>query len=126
MQNQHFQMVLFDRVHDAGQLITFTDYRISSLQQEIDALESRGGPEAVVAAEERASELEKELEKTKCERDEVLQQLEASDKELNEARGNLSEIQRLLKKARVRARKMDDELLQSVKALECARAKLPK
>ncbi|RRT45293.1 hypothetical protein B296_00037115 [Ensete ventricosum] len=95
-------------------------------KDDIDALESRGGPEAVVAAEERASELEKELEKTKRERDEALQRLEASDKELNEARGNLFEIQRLLKEARVRARKMDDELLQSVKALECARAKLLK
>ncbi|RRT84985.1 hypothetical protein B296_00007367 [Ensete ventricosum] len=33
---------------------------------------------------------------------------------------------RLLKEARVRARKMDDELLQSVKALESARAELPR
>ncbi|RWW67587.1 hypothetical protein BHE74_00024960 [Ensete ventricosum] len=56
-------MVLFDRVHDAGQLITFMDYRITSLQQEINALKSGGGPEAVAAAEEHASELEKELEK---------------------------------------------------------------
>ncbi|RWW66154.1 hypothetical protein BHE74_00026497 [Ensete ventricosum] len=118
------KMALFDRVHDAGRLITFMDYRITNLQQEIDALKSGGGPEAIAAAEERASELEKELEKTKRERDEALQRLEASDKELNEARGNLSEIQRLLKEARVRARKMDDELLQSVKALESARAEL--
>ncbi|RZS15195.1 hypothetical protein BHM03_00047000 [Ensete ventricosum] len=66
---------------------------------------------AVAKAEERASELEQELEKTKRERDEVLQRLEASEKELNEVRSNLAEIQRLLKEARVRARKMDDELL---------------
>ncbi|RWW47408.1 hypothetical protein BHE74_00046605 [Ensete ventricosum] len=33
---------------------------------------------------------------------------------------------RLLKEARVRARKMDDELLQVVKALENARAELPR
>ncbi|RWW45542.1 hypothetical protein BHE74_00048611, partial [Ensete ventricosum] len=67
------EMALFDRVHDAGRLITFMDYRITSLQQEIDDSKSRGGPEAVVAVEERASELEKELEKTKRERDEALQ-----------------------------------------------------
>ncbi|RZS28488.1 hypothetical protein BHM03_00062081 [Ensete ventricosum] len=91
------------------------DYRISSLQQEIEALKSGGGPE-----------LEKELEKTKHERDEGLQRLEASDKELNEARVDLSKVQRLLKEAWVRARKMDDELLQSVKALESARAELPR
>ncbi|RWV89716.1 hypothetical protein GW17_00048125 [Ensete ventricosum] len=65
--NQHVQMALFNRVHDAGRLITFMDYRITSLQQEIDALKSGGGPEAVAMAEERVSELEKELEKMKRE-----------------------------------------------------------
>ncbi|RRT32794.1 hypothetical protein B296_00053227 [Ensete ventricosum] len=71
-------------------------------------------------------ELEQELEKTKRERDEALQRLEASEKELNEVWSNFSEIQRLLKEVRVRAQKMDDELLQSIKALENARAELPK
>ncbi|RRT43932.1 hypothetical protein B296_00029363 [Ensete ventricosum] len=33
-------MALFDRVHDAGQLITFTDYRIKQLQEELDAPKS--------------------------------------------------------------------------------------
>ncbi|RRT75819.1 hypothetical protein B296_00010706 [Ensete ventricosum] len=41
------------------------DYRITSLQQEIDTLKSGGGPEVIVTTEERASELEKGLEKTK-------------------------------------------------------------
>ncbi|RZR84779.1 hypothetical protein BHM03_00011659 [Ensete ventricosum] len=89
-------------------------------EKELGALKSGGDPEAVAKAEERASELEQELEKTKRERDEVLQRLEASEKELSEVRSNLAEIQRLLKDARVRAQKMDDELLQSVKALENA------
>ncbi|RRT51243.1 hypothetical protein B296_00048267 [Ensete ventricosum] len=40
--------------------------------------------EAVAKAEERASELEQELEKTKRERDKALQRLGASKKELNE------------------------------------------
>ncbi|RRT72830.1 hypothetical protein B296_00009548 [Ensete ventricosum] len=70
-------MTLFDRVHDASRLITFMDYQISHLQQELDALKSGGGPKAVAKAEERASELEQELEKTKRERDEAL---EASEK----------------------------------------------
>ncbi|RZS14950.1 hypothetical protein BHM03_00046716 [Ensete ventricosum] len=83
-------MALFDQVHDAGRLITFMDYRISQLQQELDALKSSGGPEAVTKAEERASELEHELEKTKRERDKALQQLEASEKELNEVQSNLT------------------------------------
>ncbi|RRT36010.1 hypothetical protein B296_00040785 [Ensete ventricosum] len=51
---------------------------------------------------------------------------DASEKELNEVRSNLAEIQRLLKEAWVRAQKMDDELLQVVKALENARVELPR
>ncbi|RZR91124.1 hypothetical protein BHM03_00019183 [Ensete ventricosum] len=82
--SQHFQMALFDRVHDVDRLITFIDYQISHLQRELDALKSGGGPEVVAKAKERASELEQELEKTKREWDEALQQLEASEKELNE------------------------------------------
>ncbi|RWV83964.1 hypothetical protein GW17_00054365 [Ensete ventricosum] len=87
-------------------------------EQEIDALKSGGGPEAVAATEERASELEKELDKTKRERDEALQRLEISGKELNEAQGDLYEAQRQLKEAWVRARRADDELLNSMKDLE--------
>ncbi|RRT52079.1 hypothetical protein B296_00039078, partial [Ensete ventricosum] len=54
VQGQHFQMALVDRVHDAGRLITFMDHRVRQLQEELDALKSRGGPEAVAEAEERA------------------------------------------------------------------------
>ncbi|RZR90520.1 hypothetical protein BHM03_00018412 [Ensete ventricosum] len=78
-------MALFDRVHDAGRLITFMDYHISNLQQELDALKSGGGLEAIAKAKERAFELEQELGKTKQERDEALQRLEASEKELTKA-----------------------------------------
>ncbi|RZS01507.1 hypothetical protein BHM03_00031378 [Ensete ventricosum] len=74
----------------------------------------------------RASELEKELEKTKRERDEALQRLEISYKELNEARDDLSEAQRQLTEAWVKARRMDDELLKSMKDLESTRAELPR
>ncbi|RRT75254.1 hypothetical protein B296_00031456 [Ensete ventricosum] len=69
-------MTLFDRVHDACRLITFIDYRINNLLQEIDALKAGGGPEAVVAAEERVAE----LERTQQEQTEALQRLETSDK----------------------------------------------
>ncbi|RRT62183.1 hypothetical protein B296_00005148 [Ensete ventricosum] len=78
-------MALFDRVHDAGRLITFMDYRIKQLQEELNALKFDGGPEAVAKAEERASELQEELEKTRRERDEALLRRKASEKELHEA-----------------------------------------
>ncbi|RWW21771.1 hypothetical protein GW17_00014062 [Ensete ventricosum] len=93
------------------------DYRIKQLQEELDALKSNGGPEAVTKAEEHASELREELKKTKRERGEELLRREASEKELHEVQSHLGDAQRLLKEARVRARKMDDELLQVVKDL---------
>ncbi|RRT68843.1 hypothetical protein B296_00023425 [Ensete ventricosum] len=123
---QHFQMALFDRVHDAGRLVTFMDYRVKQLQEELDALKSRGGPEAIAEAEERASELREELEKIKREKAEKLLKREASEKELQEVRGHLGDAQQLLREARNRARRMDDELLQAVKDLESARAELPR
>ncbi|RZS21943.1 hypothetical protein BHM03_00054652 [Ensete ventricosum] len=126
IKSQHFEITLFDRVHDASRLITFMDYRIKQLQEELDALKSNGGPEAIAKAEERAFELQEELEKTKRERGEGLSRCEAAEKELHDVRSHLGDAQRLLKEARVRARKMDDELLQAVKALESARAELPR
>ncbi|RWW42413.1 hypothetical protein BHE74_00052067 [Ensete ventricosum] len=32
---QHFQMALVDRVHDAGRLITFMDYRVKQLKKSL-------------------------------------------------------------------------------------------
>ncbi|RWW38099.1 hypothetical protein BHE74_00056698, partial [Ensete ventricosum] len=96
---QHFQMALVDRVHDAGRLITFMDYRVKQLQEELDALKSRGGPEAVAEAKERASRLREELEKIKGEKVEELLRREASEKELQAIRGHLGDAQQLLKEA---------------------------
>ncbi|RRT84621.1 hypothetical protein B296_00004694 [Ensete ventricosum] len=111
-------MTLFDRVHDASRLITFVDYRINNLLEEIKTLKAGDGPEAVAAAEERVAKLEK------CTK--ALQRLETSDKELNEVRGDLSEAHKQLKEAQVRARKANDDLLKSVKDLDSTRAELLK
>ncbi|RWW40154.1 hypothetical protein BHE74_00054449 [Ensete ventricosum] len=101
------------------------DYWVKQLQEELDALKSRGGSEAVAEAEECASELREELEKIEREKAEELLRREVSEKELQEVRGHLGDAQQLLKEARTRARRMDDELLQAVKDLESARAELP-
>ncbi|RZR83658.1 hypothetical protein BHM03_00010333 [Ensete ventricosum] len=84
VQGHHFQMALFDRVHDAGQLIIIMDYQIANLQQEIEALKSGGGPEVVATTKERVAKLEKEVKKLKAKRDEAFRRLEASNKELND------------------------------------------
>ncbi|RRT39842.1 hypothetical protein B296_00042109, partial [Ensete ventricosum] len=125
VQSQHFQMVLVDRVHDASRLITFMDYRVKQLQEELDALKSKGGPEAVVEAEERASGPWEELEKIKGEKAKELLKREASEKELQAVLGHMGDAQQLLKETQIRARRMDDELLQAVKGLESARAEIP-
>ncbi|RRT31213.1 hypothetical protein B296_00051673 [Ensete ventricosum] len=85
----------------------------------------RGGPEAIAEAEERAFGLREELEKIKGGNAEELLRREASEKGLQAVRGHLGDAQQLLKEAQTRARKMDDELLQTVKDLESARAELP-
>ncbi|RWW53389.1 hypothetical protein BHE74_00040147 [Ensete ventricosum] len=123
---QHFQMVLFDRVHDVGRLITFMDYWVKQLQEELDVLKSRERPEAVTEVEKRASELREELERIKREKAEELLRREALEKELQGIRAHLGDAQQLLREARTRARRMDDELLQAVKDLESARAELPR
>ncbi|RWW40835.1 hypothetical protein BHE74_00053719 [Ensete ventricosum] len=55
---------------------------------------------AVAKAEESASKLREELEKTKRERGEELLRREASKKELHKVRSHLGDAQRLLKEAR--------------------------
>ncbi|RRT31929.1 hypothetical protein B296_00053797, partial [Ensete ventricosum] len=95
-----------------------------TLPSELDALKSKGGPEAVAEAEERASVLREELKKIKGEKAEELLRREASEKELLAVWGHLGDAQQLLKETRTRARRMDDELLQAVKDLKSARAEL--
>ncbi|RZS18699.1 hypothetical protein BHM03_00051015 [Ensete ventricosum] len=86
------------------------DYRVKQLQEELDAMKSRGVPEVVAEAEKRTSELREELEKIKREKAEELLRREASEKELQEIRGHLGDAQQLLREVRTRARRMDDEL----------------
>ncbi|RRT34691.1 hypothetical protein B296_00047056 [Ensete ventricosum] len=88
---------------------------------------SRQGDSLVAAkAKGRAAELQEELKRTKWERDEALIKREASKTELHEVWSNLTDAQRLLKETRVKAQKMDDELLHAVKALDSTRAELPR
>ncbi|RRT84341.1 hypothetical protein B296_00003616 [Ensete ventricosum] len=58
MQSHHYQMALFDHVHDAGRLVTIMDHRATNFQQEIEELKSGGSPKAVAVAD-----LKKENEK---------------------------------------------------------------
>ncbi|RZS24481.1 hypothetical protein BHM03_00057553 [Ensete ventricosum] len=77
-------------------------------------------PSEVLMARAAKEMVLEELEKIKREKAEELLRRKASEKELQEIRGHLGDAQQLLRVARTRARRMDDELLQAVKDLESA------
>ncbi|RZS27997.1 hypothetical protein BHM03_00061545, partial [Ensete ventricosum] len=54
--NQHYQATLFDRVHEAGWVITSLDDKVTLLRQELQDLKEGENPDAVAAAEVRATE----------------------------------------------------------------------
>ncbi|RWV88156.1 hypothetical protein GW17_00049782 [Ensete ventricosum] len=124
MHNHHYQMDLFDHIHDAGQLVTIMDHRATNFQQEIEELKSGGSLEAMVVAEQQATDLKKENEKLLAHVAKASQRLEALDKELNDAYDELSITQRQLKEQRARDRKADDELLKAMRELEAQRTEL--
>ncbi|RWW78451.1 hypothetical protein BHE74_00013335 [Ensete ventricosum] len=72
------------------------------------------------------TQLEKEAEKLKAERDKAILRLEASDKDLNDVRGDLSVARRQLKEQRAKACKADNNLLKATMELEAQRVELPK
>ncbi|RWW43645.1 hypothetical protein BHE74_00050662 [Ensete ventricosum] len=82
---------------------------------EVDGL---GGPEVMAMIEQQATDLEKENGKLLVELVETSWRLEASDKELNNARGELSIARRQLKEQRAEGRKADEDLLKAMRELE--------
>ncbi|RRT75164.1 hypothetical protein B296_00006337 [Ensete ventricosum] len=46
--NQHYQAALFDRVHDAGRVITSLDGKVTLLRQELQDLKEGGNPDALL------------------------------------------------------------------------------
>ncbi|RRT64275.1 hypothetical protein B296_00024335 [Ensete ventricosum] len=69
--NQHYQAALFDRVHDAGRVITSLDSKVSLLRQELQDLKEGENPDAVAAAEDRAAEAQSLAEHLRVELDEA-------------------------------------------------------
>ncbi|THU54598.1 hypothetical protein C4D60_Mb10t26800 [Musa balbisiana] len=82
MQGQHYTMALIDRVYDAGRVIERLLDVNSDLCQEVEELKSRPGPEAVIAAKRRASDLEKEVNRMKAKLKENRARVQTLDDEL--------------------------------------------
>ncbi|RWW10075.1 hypothetical protein BHE74_00012326 [Ensete ventricosum] len=108
-------------------------HRVTHFEWEIKEIKSGGGLEAVVAAEQRATTIKLwvtdlciENEKQLAELTEATQRLDLSDKELNDARADLCNVERQLKEPRAIHRKVDNDLLKAVRELEAQRADLPR
>ncbi|RZS15323.1 hypothetical protein BHM03_00047185, partial [Ensete ventricosum] len=80
--NQHYQATLFDRVNDAGRVITSLDGKMSLLRQELQDLKEGGNPDMVVAAEVRVAEAQSVAERLRIELDEANSHRASTEAEL--------------------------------------------
>ncbi|RRT62529.1 hypothetical protein B296_00030730 [Ensete ventricosum] len=145
--SQHYQAALFDRVHDAGRGITSMDNRVDLLRKEVQRLKEGGDPDAVVAAEARASEAQSLADNLQTKLDEANRRRESMEAELREARGLLADLRRQLAdsqgklvesrgrlndsesqlwNARTKVRQMETELLELTRSKDALRADLPR
>ncbi|THU55185.1 hypothetical protein C4D60_Mb11t03890 [Musa balbisiana] len=104
LQGHHYAAALMDRVRDAGRVIATLGAHNAELRRQVDEVRAGAGPEAVAAAERRASSLEAEVERLRSELQasaergvELQTQLEASEgrntelQKHSKARGGASE-----------------------------------
>ncbi|RWW71577.1 hypothetical protein BHE74_00020660 [Ensete ventricosum] len=138
--NQHYQAALFDRVHDAGHVITSLDGKMSLLRQELQDLKEGGNPDAVAAAEVRAAEAQSVAERLRIELDEANSRQASAEAELEKSRSESASLERQLvdlrewlgdsegqlRSARARVRQMETELLDLTRSKEALREDLPK
>ncbi|RWV78475.1 hypothetical protein GW17_00060555, partial [Ensete ventricosum] len=84
--NQHYQAALFNRVHDAGHVITSLDGKMSLLRQELQDLKDGENPDAVAAVEVRAVEAQSVAERLRIELDEANSRRASTEAELERTR----------------------------------------
>ncbi|RRT31491.1 hypothetical protein B296_00051578 [Ensete ventricosum] len=139
-QNQHYQAALFDRVHDAGQMITSLDGKVTLLRQELQDLKEGGNPDAVAAAEVRAAEAQSLVEHLRVKLDEANGHRASMEADLEKARSESASLERQLadlrerlgdsegqlRSARAQVRQMETELLDLAQSKEALREDLPK
>ncbi|RRT41486.1 hypothetical protein B296_00020510 [Ensete ventricosum] len=139
-QNQHYQVALFDRVHDAGRVITFLDGKMTLLCQELQDLKEEGNPDAVAAVEFRAAEAQSVVEHLRVEVEEANGRWASVEAELEKSRSESASLKRQLadlrerpgdsegqlQSARAQVRQMEIELLDLARSKEALREDLPK
>ncbi|RZS25636.1 hypothetical protein BHM03_00058861, partial [Ensete ventricosum] len=138
--NQHYQAALFDRVHDAGRVITSLDGKMTLLCQELQDLKEGGNPDAVAVAEVRAAEAQSLAEHLRVELDEPNGRRASVEADLEKARSGPANLERQLadlrerlgdsegqlRSARAQVHQMGTELLDLAQSKEALREDLPK
>ena len=82
MQSLHYRMALIDRVLDTGRAIGRQMELNDALRKVNLELQAKGGPETVVATEERATVLEEEVARLKIKLEESWSHIRSLDDEL--------------------------------------------
>ncbi|RZS00916.1 hypothetical protein BHM03_00030701 [Ensete ventricosum] len=139
-ENQHYQAALFNRVHDAGQVITSLDGKVTLLRQELQDLKEGGIPDAMVAVEVRAAVAQSLAEHLRVELNEANDRRASVEADLEKARSESASLERQLvdlhkrlgdsegqlRSARAQVRQMETELLDLARSKEALREDLPK
>ncbi|RZS01650.1 hypothetical protein BHM03_00031549 [Ensete ventricosum] len=99
--NQHYQTALFDRVHDAGRVITSLDGKMTLLRQELQDLKEGGNPDAMVAAEVRAAEAQSLAEHLRVELDKANDHQASVEADMEKARSGSANLERQLVDLRI-------------------------
>ncbi|RZS08471.1 hypothetical protein BHM03_00039455 [Ensete ventricosum] len=107
-------MVLFDRVHDVGRVITSLDGKVTLLRQELQDLK-----EALVEANGRRALVEADLEVARAESTSIERQLADLRERLDDSEGQL-------RGARAQVHQMETELLDLARSKKALREDLPK
>ncbi|RZS22497.1 hypothetical protein BHM03_00055285 [Ensete ventricosum] len=132
--------VSFDRVHDAGRVITSLDEKMTLLRRELQDLKEGGNPDAVAAAEVRAAEAQSIVEHLRIELEEANDRRASVEAELEKTRSELASLERRLddlrkrlgdfegqlRSSRAQVCQMETELLDLARSKETLREDLPK
>ncbi|RRT67486.1 hypothetical protein B296_00014000, partial [Ensete ventricosum] len=92
--NQHYQAALFNRVHDAGQVITSLDGKVTLLRQELQDLKEGGNPDAVAAVEVRAAKAQSLAKHLRVELDKANGRRASVEVDLEKARSESASLER--------------------------------
>ncbi|THU62469.1 hypothetical protein C4D60_Mb01t05470 [Musa balbisiana] len=115
----HYAMALMDRVRNAGRVIGNLSDRNAELRRQIEEIRTGAAPEAVAAAEQRASNLEVEATRLRSELKAAEEQnkglqvhLKAARAEVRMAKGETLVLNQKLDEARAASEALADEIRQ--------------